>query len=61
MNREKHEYKNKFSNPWVAAGLGYIDSVIEPSSTRYVLGNSLELLKNKVAVVTNKKHGNIPL
>ena len=28
------EYDEKFANPYVAAGLGYLDDVIEPRETR---------------------------
>ena len=28
------EYKDRFANPFVAAGLGYIDAVIMPHGTR---------------------------
>jgi len=55
------EYKEKFSNPWVAASLGFIDDVIEPAETRKVLCNSLEILKNKKRPKMEKRHGNIPL
>ena len=55
------EYKDKFANPYVAAGKGYIDDVIEPSRTRMKLIRGLEMLKNKVAQNPRKKHGNVPL
>ena len=28
------EYNEKFANPYIAAGLGYLDDVIEPRETR---------------------------
>ena len=28
------DYEEKFNNPYVAAGLGYVDDVIEPATTR---------------------------
>lgn len=55
------EYEEKFSNPYVAAQLGYIDEVIEPSMTRLRIIDSLEMLKNKRELNPAKKHGNIPL
>ena len=55
------EYRSKFANPYIAAGRGYIDDVIEPSDTRRKLISSLTMLKNKVAQNPHKKHGNIPL
>lgn len=55
------EYKNKFANPYVAAGLGMIDDVIDPRETRIKLIQSLEMLRNKKEERPFKKHGNIPL
>lgn len=55
------EYTEKFANPYIAAGRGYIDEVIEPSQTRQKLIEALELLKTKVDHNPKKKHGNIPL
>ncbi|HZU04142.1 MAG TPA: acyl-CoA carboxylase subunit beta [Ktedonobacteraceae bacterium] len=55
------EYTEKFANPYIAAGRGYIDEVIEPRHTRTKLINALEMLKNKRDTNPPKKHGNIPL
>ncbi len=55
------EYRDRFSNPYVAAEYGYVDDVIEPSSTRFKIIRGLEMLKNKVVVNPKRKHGNIPL
>jgi len=55
------EYRETFANPYVAAGRGYIDDVIEPRQTREVLIRGFEMLKQKVAQNPRKKHGNIPL
>ena len=55
------EYKAKFANPYVAAGRGYIDDVIDPRETRPRIINALEMLENKVDTIPPKKHGNIPL
>ncbi|NIS61235.1 MAG: methylmalonyl-CoA carboxyltransferase [Proteobacteria bacterium] len=55
------EYEEKFSNPYRAAELGYIDEVIRPEETRPKLIVALEMLKNKVDSNPPKKHGNIPL
>ena len=41
------EYQAKFANPYVAAGRGYIDDVIEPRETRPRLIAALEMLQNK--------------
>jgi propionyl-CoA carboxylase beta chain len=55
------EYKEKFANPFVAAGLGYIDDVIMPHGTRRRLIRALRTLKNKQQSNPWKKHDNIPL
>src|SRR5574341_570369 len=55
------EYREHFANPYVAAGRGYIDDVIEPHQTRAKLIAGLEMLQNKRDTNPPKKHGNIPL
>jgi len=55
------EYREKLANPYVAAGRGYIDDVIEPRETRPYLINALGMLQNKRDTNPPKKHGNIPL
>jgi propionyl-CoA carboxylase beta chain len=55
------EYNEKFANPWIAAGLGYLDDVIEPQDTRPRLIAALEMLRNKRQSLPYKKHGNPPL
>ncbi len=55
------EYRAKFANPYIAAGRGYVDDVIEPSDTRPRLISALEMLRNKRDSNPPKKHGNIPL
>ena len=54
-------YREKFSNPYVAAERGYVDDVIEPANTRTILIRALTLLENKVVARVKRKHGNIPL
>lgn len=51
------EYKDRFANPYVAAGKGYVDAVIEPSETREMLINALKLSKNKEQIKFDRKHG----
>ncbi len=58
---KEKEYNDKFANPYIAAERGYVDEVILPSQTREKLIITLEMLKNKVAKLPKKKHGNIPL
>ncbi|UKN00726.1 acyl-CoA carboxylase subunit beta [Paracrocinitomix mangrovi] len=55
------EYAELFANPYNAAKHGFIDEVIEPLDTRKKLIRAFEMLKNKVAHLPKKKHGNIPL
>jgi acetyl-CoA carboxylase carboxyltransferase component len=55
------DYVEKFANPYVAAGRGKIDDVIEPRETRPRLINALEMLANKRDTNPPKKHGVIPL
>ncbi|MBX7181745.1 MAG: acyl-CoA carboxylase subunit beta [Bacteroidia bacterium] len=58
---KEKEYLEKFANPYLAAERGYVDEVIFPSQTREKLIKAFEMLKNKVAKLPRKKHGNIPL
>ena len=55
------EYREKFANPYVAAGLGMVDDVIDPRETREKLVQALDILQNKQEERPKKKHGNIPL
>ncbi len=60
-DRLVEEYRDTFANPYVAAGRGYIDDVIEPHETRARLIGALRLLENKRDENPRRKHGNIPL
>lgn len=55
------EYAELFANPYNAAKHGFVDEVIEPAETRKKLIRAFDMLKNKVAHIPKKKHGNIPL
>jgi methylmalonyl-CoA decarboxylase subunit alpha len=55
------EYKEKFSNPYIAASRGYVDDVIEPAETKMKLFHALNVLSTKRDHRPAKKHGNIPL
>lgn len=55
------EYRQQFANPYVAAGHGYIDAVIDPPETRGHLARALMVLYNKHDDRPAKHHGNIPL
>jgi len=61
LNQRIAEYREKSANPYLAASHGYIDAVIEPSQTRAVLINALQMLQNKRDTNPPKKHGNMPL
>ncbi|HLR51854.1 MAG TPA: acyl-CoA carboxylase subunit beta [Candidatus Avamphibacillus sp.] len=54
-------YREKFANPYIAAGLGMVDDVIDPRETRIKLIEALEMLHNKHEERPKKKHGNMPL
>jgi propionyl-CoA carboxylase beta chain len=55
------EYSERFANPFIAAQRGYVDDVIEASTTRRVVARALEMLRNKRVERPRRKHGNIPL
>lgn len=58
MRKQKvEEYKAKFANPYVAASKGYVDAVIEPKETRRFLLHAMEVSRNKVVKLLDKKHG----
>ncbi len=56
-----NDFTARFANPYIAAGLGYLDDVIEPAHTRRLLIKALYNLRNKKQELPAKKHGNIPL
>ncbi|MCL4232340.1 MAG: acyl-CoA carboxylase subunit beta [Dehalococcoidia bacterium] len=55
------EYREKFANPYIPAGRGFLDDVIDPRATRAKIISALEMLQNKADRNPPKKHGNIPL
>jgi propionyl-CoA carboxylase beta chain len=55
------DYTENFSHPYIAAGLGYIDDVIEPHETRPRLIRALSVIGTKRQKNPPRKHGNIPL
>jgi methylmalonyl-CoA decarboxylase alpha subunit len=55
------EYREKFANPYRAAGRGFIDDVIEPAVTRPKLIAALEFMIGKRDTLPAKKHGNMPV
>ncbi|MBL8996004.1 MAG: acyl-CoA carboxylase subunit beta [Gemmatimonadales bacterium] len=61
MDARVDEYTEKFANPYVAAGRGYVDDVIDPRDTRPRLIDALDALQGKRMRNPAKKHGCIPL
>ena len=55
------DYTEKFSNPYLAAERGTIDSVIEPEDSRQYITKAFRTLKTKRDVLPARKHGNMPL
>jgi propionyl-CoA carboxylase beta chain len=56
-----HQFAESFMNPFVAAGYGYVDDIVEPRYARIELIRSLEMNLRKREDRPAKKHGNIPL
>jgi propionyl-CoA carboxylase beta chain len=56
-----HEYEERFANPYIAAGRGYLDDVIIPSETRPRVIAAFRMLEGKRDANPSRKHGNIPL
>ncbi len=57
----EEQYRSQFAHPFIAAGRGYIDDVIDPRDTRPRLIAALDLLRTKRDSNPPRKHGNIPL
>jgi len=55
------EYRAKFAHPYLAAGRGFLDDIIDPRETRPRLIEALATLESKRDKNPPKKHGNIPL
>ncbi|MEO7456509.1 MAG: acyl-CoA carboxylase subunit beta [Gemmatimonadaceae bacterium] len=60
-DEKMNEYREKFAHPYVAAGRGYLDDIIDPRDTRPRLIDALETLRTKRDRNPPRKHGNIPL
>ena len=54
-------YEEQFSNPMVAAEMGYIYDIIDPRETRPYLIKALQMVRTKRRERPPRKHGNIPL
>ena len=55
------EFRETVMNPYIAAGYGFVDDVIDPAAARTELVRSLEMYARKRESRPHKKHGNIPL
>ncbi|MCL4448453.1 MAG: acyl-CoA carboxylase subunit beta [Actinobacteria bacterium] len=55
------DYSQRYANPYIAAERGYVDDVINPSDTRKVLAQGLNMLLSKKEELPKRKHGNVPL
>ncbi|HSJ16076.1 MAG TPA: acyl-CoA carboxylase subunit beta [Longimicrobiales bacterium] len=61
LQEKEQEYRTKYANPYEAARLGFIDDVIEPSSTRFRIVRALESLVGKRDLNPLRKIGLVPL
>lgn len=55
------DYRQRFLNPYAAAGADYIDDVIEPRETRMKVISALQALRDKFSPTLPRKHGNSPV
>src|SRR5512139_2543440 len=55
------DYRARFSNPYYAAGTGYVDDIIEPRESRPKIIAALSALRDKYTPAPPRKHGNIPV
>jgi propionyl-CoA carboxylase beta chain len=61
MEQRIEEYRARFAHPYIAAGRGYLDDIIDPRDTRPRLIDALETMRSKRDRNPPRKHGNIPL
>ena len=54
-------YEERLLNPYVAAGRGTVDAVIEPAETRSRLCRALAALDTKQDRLVGRRHDNTPL
>jgi acetyl-CoA carboxylase carboxyltransferase component len=55
------QYKNEISTPYWAAERGFVDDIIEPSTTKFRVVDALNMLASKRKTRPARKHGNLPL
>ncbi len=57
----ERDYTERLLNPYIAAERGYIDAVIDPSETRQIIGDALQMLRDKRELLMARSHDNTPL
>jgi acetyl-CoA carboxylase carboxyltransferase component len=55
------DYEDRLLNPWVAAGRGTVDAVIDPADTRRLLCAALATIVAKPQRRAHRRHSNTPL
>jgi len=61
LRQRTEEYREKFANPFIAAGRGFIDDVIMPRNTRRRISRAFAMLEDKELENPWRKHDNLPL
>ena len=59
--RLEAEYRQRYLTPYAAASAGYVDDVIEPAETRWMVIKALRAIGNKSETHPARKHGNMPV
>jgi propionyl-CoA carboxylase beta chain len=59
--RHEREYEERLLNPYIAAGRGSVDAVIDPTDTSAVLARALDMLAAKRERLPRRRHDNSPL
>jgi acetyl-CoA carboxylase carboxyltransferase component len=55
------QYRIEFENPYRAAERGVVDAVVEPTATRRILCDALDVLVDKRDLLRARRHSNTPL
>ena len=55
------DYEERYMTPAIACARGFLDDVIDPLTTRYVLACALEALLHKRETTPKRRHANGPL
>ncbi|HEX4978440.1 MAG TPA: carboxyl transferase domain-containing protein, partial [Acidimicrobiales bacterium] len=57
----ERDYQERYMTPATACARGFLDDVIDPHTTRYVLACALEALQHKRESSPRRRHSNTPL